>query len=174
MLDSLSKLRLAVALAHGLPGGALALTLADGGIVRAGNTSRAGTHMTPCELRAIVLGTGCPALRVLTTQVTRVEVGGDAVTDLGGGLYRHACRRGDSLWFATLLAPCTVTRLLEECPAPWPSDVLRASVRPDVDLGVVVTMLTCEPGHEDRLAEAARQVSAACYTQELLYAAARS
>lgn len=173
MIDSLSKLRLAVGLAHCLPGGTLDLTLSDGGVVRVGHDDRKGAQMTPCELRALVLTRGCPALSVLSTQVVALEVGGDRVTDMGGGLYRRDCPHGDSLWFATLLAPGTVTRLLDECPTAFPGDVLTASVRPDVDLGVVVTVLTCERGHEDRLADAARQASAACFTQELLYSAAQ-
>ncbi|MGH8978186.1 MAG: hypothetical protein ACRDV7_08950 [Acidimicrobiia bacterium] len=53
-----------------------------------------------------------------------------------------------------------------------PADILDASLRPDVELGVVVTVLsTATPELVDSLDDASRWASAACYTQEVLSAA---
>ena len=172
MLDLPAHLRLALALAHSLPGGVLRLRTTDGGELRAAAESNA--DITPCPLRAAVLSRACPLWPGIASRISDIAVDGDDLTDLGGGLYRRDEPSGPSQrWFATLLAPGTVRRILEECPVDFPVQ-LDASLRPDVELGVVVAVLSSaadDVGHDAVLDNAARRASAACFTQELLYAA---
>jgi hypothetical protein len=162
-MDVAEQLRLAVALAHALPDGALELHT-DGGAVR-----RAA--ISPCDLRAALLTRSCPFLP-MPTRVAGVHVRGDGLVDLGGGLYARRCRHGaEQRWFATFLAPRSVALLLDDCPIDMP-DLLDASLRPDAELGVVVAVLSTDlPAMVPLLDEASRWASAACFTQELLHAA---
>jgi hypothetical protein len=166
------QLRLGIALAHALPGGTLELGTDDGHVLRASHVNDDRADLTPCELRAALLSRACPLWPTVAARLVEVTVAGDGLVDLGGGLYGRRCGHGaDQRWFATLLAPNTVRRILDECPIEMP-DVLDASLRPDVELGVVVTVLfTDVPAMGELLDEAGRWASASCYTQELLYAA---
>jgi hypothetical protein len=169
VLDLPTHLRLALALAHSLPGGALQLHTTDGAALRAAHGGEG--DLTPCELRAALLSRACPLWPSVASRITTVDVGGVAVRDLGGGLYGRAGAGARERWFATLLAPSTVSQILDECPVDFPMQ-LDASLPPDVELGVVVAVLSGDaavPECETVLDDAARWASAACFTQELLY-----
>jgi hypothetical protein len=163
-------LRLAIALAHALPGGTLELRTDDGRVLRASHGQDDRADLTPCELRAALLSRACPLWPTVAARLVDVGVTGAGLVDLGGGLYGRYCRHGaEQRWFATLLAPNTVRRILDECPLEMP-EVIDAALRPDVELGVVVAVLSTDiPVMGALLDEAGRWVSASCYTQELLY-----
>lgn len=169
MLDLPAHLRLALALAHAWPGGSIQLRTVDGSVLRAAYDRTGDADLTPCELRAALLSRACPLWPGVAARLSDIVIDGDGVVDLGAGVYGRHCRSGAAQrWFATLLAPSTVQRLLDECPLELPQ-LLDASLRPDVELGVVVSVLSTESPHlVDALDDASRWASAACFTQELL------
>src|SRR5262249_50653451 len=124
--------------------------------------------------RAALLARACPFWPGVAARLSRFAVGGEGVRDLGGDLFARATPAESQRWFATFLAPTTVQRLLQDCPIDMPVPV-DASLRPDVELGVVVVVLATSPdpkdASENELDEAARWASAACFFQELLHAA---
>ena len=167
-----SHVRLAVAFAHAVPGGTIELRTDDGSVLRASHDCTSGATITPCELRAALVSRACPLWPGVMSHLADIAISGGDLVDLGGGVYARVCPEGaEQRWFATFLAPSTVRRILDDCPLELP-DHLDASLRPDVELGVVVTILsTGDPALRSHLDDAARWASAACYAQELLHAA---
>jgi hypothetical protein len=171
-MEMAAQVRLAVGLAHVIPGATVELRTDDGGVLRAARDLGQDAVMTPCDLRASLLARSCSMLSPVALRMTEVRIFGEGLVDRGGGLYARRCPHGtEERWFATFLAPSSVSRILDECPLDLP-DILDATLRPDVELGVVVTALsTTTPELVDALDDASRWASAACYTQELLFAA---
>jgi hypothetical protein len=174
LTDLPAQLRLALALAHNLPGGAIELATAGRPSLRAAHGPPGTADLTPCELRAALLARACPFWPGVAARLSRIAVSGDGVRDLGGDLFARSTVVESQRWFATFLAPTTVQHLLQDCPVDMPVPV-DASLRPDIELGVVVVVLST-PAHradvrEADLDEAARWASAACFVQELLHAA---
>jgi hypothetical protein len=169
--DMTGQVRLAVALAHALPAGTVELHTADGSVLQASHDPEHGAPLTPCDVRAALLARECPALPSVTARIVDVVVHAPDLVDLGGGLYGRTCSHGSAQrWFATFLAPGSVSRLLDECPLDMP-ELLAASLRPDVELGVVIAVLSSDaPEMTAILDDASRWASAACFTQELLHA----
>jgi hypothetical protein len=170
VLDLPAQLRLALALAHAWPGGSIQLRTLDGSVLRAAHGGAGDADLTPCELRAALLSRACPLWPGVAARLSDIVIDGDGVADLGAGVYgRRGCGGTTQRWFATLLAPSTVQRLLDECPLELPQ-LLDASLRPDVELGVVVTVLSTESADlVHALDDASRWATASCSTQELLY-----
>ena len=155
-----------------LPAGTVELHTADGSVLQASHDPEHGAELTPCDVRAALLVRDCPTWPSVTARIVDVVVRAPDLVDLGGGLYGRTCSHGSAQrWFATFLAPASVSRILDECPLDMP-ELLEASLRPDVELGVVVAVLSSdEPAMTAVLDDASRWASASCYTQELLHAA---
>jgi hypothetical protein len=178
VVGAFTRLRIAVALVHSVPGCSLEIRFADGTSVHAGAHGGTAAELGICELRAMIVSAHLPPWPVLAEQVSELRVTGPGVVDHGGGLYGRArpapSEPGCECWFATVLAPSTVRDLLGECPL---ADAARvdANLRVDGVLGVVTVV--CSAGPElapGRVVDAARWASAACYARELLHAAANS
>ncbi|GIU85864.1 MAG: hypothetical protein KatS3mg009_0379 [Acidimicrobiia bacterium] len=175
VVGAFTRLRMAVAVAHSVPGLSLEVRFGDGTGIRAGAHGGTATELGICELRGMILAGHCPPWPVLAERVTALRLDGPGVVDHGGGLYGRAVPGrpgGRECWFATVLAPATVRDLLAGCPVA-DAEHVDANLRVDGGLGVVTVV--CRAGPDlgaGRLLETARWASAACYTRELLYAAA--
>lgn len=134
-------LRLAVALAHSVPGVVLNLTCANGEHVTVA-AGLLGTHLTPCELRGALLAPPEPGLPRLVDAITCVEVAG-GVDHLGLGLYaRGPAGPGSERWFVTTLTHPQIGELLSRAPADLPHAACGVRLAPDRDLGVTAVRVT--------------------------------
>jgi len=175
VVGAFARLRMAVAVAHSVAGLTLELRFADGTSVRAGPHGGTAGELGICELRAMVIGGGCPPWPVLADRIEHLRLGGAGVVDHGGGLAGRVVPGPDGtrreVWFPTLLAPTTVRDLLHACPT-GPDDCIDASLRVDGALGVVTVVCSAdERVGAPQLVESARRASAACFVRELLHAA---
>lgn len=177
VVGAFARLRMAVAVAHSVAGLTLELRFADGTGVRAGPHAGTAGELGICELRAMLIGGGCPPWPVLADGIVRLRLDGPGVVDHGGGLAGRVVPGSDGtrreVWFPTLLAPTTVRDLLCACPiGPDDHDCVDASLRVDGALGVVTVVCSADERlGARRLVESARWASAACYVRELLHAA---
>ena len=172
MIDLPSHLRLGLAAGAHLARGVDPAAYRRRGVVDVAQELGEGVDFTPCELRAALLARACPLWPAVAPRLVEVAVSGDAVVDLGGGLYRRRrrerrrramvrdvprARHGDAL-------------VLDECPVELPEPVDQ-SLRPDGDLGVVVVSLSACAHRRADVDEAGRWAATACIVRELLNAA---
>ena len=170
---ALGRLRLATALGHALPGGRVDVLLRHGRVLRADHDKTSGAAITPCELRSMIVSKPCMSVLDFAAEIEEITVHAPRVCDAGGGVYRGIGENGvPNAWFASYLAPATVGAILDEVPVDGRADAIHATLQPDCVLGVVVVLLEADaPGDVELLDDVARNASAACYAQELIYAA---
>ena len=137
------QLRLAVALAHLVPGARLDLTTAEGAVLRAGGDPSCDLDL--CTLRRVVLASGHRSLPDPARYVTGIRIGGALEPD-AAGVHRSWGPEGPVRWFATLVPVQRVAALLAALPATSTAErAVGAGLRPDPCLGVTVVRLTVDP-----------------------------
>lgn len=163
-----TQIRLAVALAHSIPGVRLHVSLRDGTTVLVG-AGLVGA-LTPCQFRAAVLE---PVRgQVLMDAVAEVDVVG-GVVDLGGALYARGDARGSERWFASTLTPAAVGEALSDSPDGIPDDAFETLLRPDPELGAgAIGLRALHPAFMGRLDEVAHWALTRCLVAELVAEAA--
>jgi hypothetical protein len=165
---SIEQLRLAVALAHSVPGVVLDLRCSNGEHVAVA-AGLLGTQLTPCELRCALLAPPEPGLPRLVDAITSVEVAG-GVDHLGLGLYaRGPAGIGSERWFVTTLSHPRIAELLSQAPADLPHASCAVRLAPDRALGVTAVGVTATAGAgTGALDEVAYWALAACLVDELI------
>jgi hypothetical protein len=133
MIDE--RLELATALVHTLPGGALVAV--DG----TGRTITVGRHpsadFNPCRWRSVVIDHIEGRVQRPLGDLSLCEIGGSLERADSGGFIDRA--EPDLHWFAAKLPPCVAVQVLREVDLKGlPEEVVSASVRPDLELGVTV------------------------------------
>jgi hypothetical protein len=163
----LEQLRLAVSLAHTVPGTELRLHCRGGQVVTVG--SHPSADLDACAMRQVVLAGSAPDQRGPLDLVHVVEVRG-ALEPYGGAIFRRRVGASEERWFATLLRPDHTADLLRACHlSDVPDDAVHATVKPDGCLGVsVVQLVTPHRLWAHRLDAAAAAAHAACLVEELL------
>ncbi|HSL58003.1 MAG TPA: hypothetical protein VK866_09200 [Acidimicrobiales bacterium] len=165
MIDPV-QLRLAVALAHVVPRAELRLTCHDGGRVVVGRHPSA--HLSPCDLRRVVVAAELPGQPDVARWIERVEVAG-VLVDGGGGVHLVDDADGRSAWFATTAPPYRVVDALEGAPTddlPGVPDA-RVVLRPDPELGATVVQVSQDDGGSQHLHDLALRALGACLVIEL-------
>jgi hypothetical protein len=126
-----------------------------------------------CQLRSALVAprrTGHPHLLDVVVEASLV---GGAI-DLGGGLFQPSHPSGaDERWFVTTLPSPTVVEIAERCPLPLPDDAMSVVLKPDVELGSTVVVMSARLGFGFRLDEAAFWLLSACAAEELIRSTAR-
>ena len=133
---------------------------------------RLDAHLTPCQLRSIIVHEQAHGVcRLLRSVVAvRIVVG---LEDIGGGLHRRLGDEGEERWFTTTLSHDAVCELFSECPVELPEGAMRVIARPDSDLGVtVVEVAANHPAYEGELDVVATWALAAAMVDELIASAA--
>lgn len=163
----LDQLRLAVGLAHTVPGTELRLHCRGGQVVTIGSHPRADLDV--CAMRQVVLAGSTPGQHGPLELVESIDIGG-SLEPYGGALYRRRVGAAEERWFATLLGPARTAELLRSCElTDVPDDAVHATVKPDGCLGVTVVQVVT-PHHlwAHRLDAAAAAAQSACLVDELL------
>jgi hypothetical protein len=172
MHHRLEQLRLAIALAHAVPGGRLELTSVDGRLLLAGTDPSCDLDI--CSLRQVVLASAQRGLPDPSRYLTAFEISGSLQAD-AGGLHRADDAGRSSRWFATLLPADQVSEILSELPASSPAEqALEAGLRSDRCLGVTVVRLAVDTDRvgalwaEPALDHMALAAHARCLVEELV------
>ncbi len=162
-----ANVRLAVGLAHTVPGAELTVRRTDGGELVAANRPDADVDL--CSLRRLVIGTVGASTADRWIEVVRV---GGSVAQTEDGLWASdgpEPRR----WFATMLRQERVIDLLREIDtADIGDDGIEVVLKPDACLGLTAVAISADGPHLiDRLDELARRAHAACLVDELIWSA---
>jgi hypothetical protein len=161
-----TQVRIAVALAHSIPGVRLQVTLRDGSTVLVGAGCLGA--LTPCQFRAAIVDRDRG--QVLLEAIESVAVSG-GLADLGGGLYERGGANGDQTerWFASTLAPDAIADALTGSIAGIPDDAFETVLRPDPELGAgTVCLRAIHPALDHRLDDVAHWALSRCLVAELL------
>lgn len=170
-MNSLEQLRIAVALAHTLPGAELRLhTGVSGDLVVSPHPA---ADIDPCTMRRVVIASRCPDVPDHAARVESMSLGG-ALDDLGGGVFRTVSDGLEQRWIATTLGPGVVADLLDLVGLDTvPEEAMQGRLKPDGDLGVTLLVITANDARFDHdLDEFAAQAAASMFTAELLRDAA--
>ncbi|MEM9566204.1 MAG: hypothetical protein AAGA93_26525 [Actinomycetota bacterium] len=162
-----ANVRLAVGLAHGVPGAELRIRRTDGGELVAANRPDADVDL--CSLRRLVIGTVGASTADRWIEV--IGVGG-SVTATDDGLWASNDAE-PRRWFATMLRQERVIDLLGEIDtADIGDDGIEVVLKPDPCLGLTSIGVSAEGPHlVDRLDELARRANVACLVDELIWSA---
>ncbi len=165
-LEQNATIRLAVGLAHAVPGTDLTLRRVDGGRLVAAN--RAGADVDLCSLRQTIIAGLCPD-RPDASQCIEVDEIAGSLHETDQGVYRSEGQR-PLYWFATLLHQDRVIDLLGELERPdITADELEATLKPDACLGVTTVGLAgFDPAGELAAAEMTRRLYEVCLVDELI------
>lgn len=165
-MTSLERLRLAGALGHSVAGAELRLRTASGEEIVV--SCHPAADLDPCALRQVVISFACSNGADYSERIVDIDVGG-AITDLGGGVFGVTDGDRDQRWIATLLTPNRVIDLLDDAGRGLVNDdALHACVKPDPNIGVTtVTITSTDRSSEEAIDEAAVDVAAACFIEEL-------
>ena len=133
MIDE--RLELATALVHALPGGALVAVNDTGQKITVGRHPSADVN--PCRWRSVVVDHIQGRVQPAFADLSLCEIGGSLERVESGGFIDRA--EPDRHWFAAKLPPCVAVQVLREVKLKGlPEEVVSASVRPDLELGVTV------------------------------------
>lgn len=164
--SSSAQVRLAVALAHSIPGVRLQVSLRDATTVLVGAGCLGA--LTPCQFRSAILDPERGA--TLLDAIDQTEIAG-GLADLGGGLYARGTGASSERWFATTLMPAAVGEALSDHPAGVPGDAFETILRADPELSAgAVGLKALHPSHLGRLDEVAHWALTRCLVAELLAA----
>ncbi len=166
---SAQSLRLAVALAHSAPPLAVEFGFRSGQSLRAGHRPNDERIMPVCQLRQLLIADMALGLHHWLDEVETLEITGESVTDLGGGLYGALSGRGEHRCFAGLLPSHRVVEVMCQCPPSLDSESMTSSIKCDEGLGVTCVVL--EVGHPSLaglLDDAARWAVQTCLVEELI------
>lgn len=165
-MTPLERLRLATALAHTVPGTELRLVTDSGEQIVVSRHPAA--DIDACKMRQVVAASACPRHPDLSRRIGSVMVGG-ALVDLGGGVFGSRSGGLEHRWVASLLPYPKLSELLDDVGHHQvPADAMRASLKPDPELGVTVISVTSNHVRFDHaLDEVAAEVAAACFVAEL-------
>lgn len=165
-MTPLERLRLATALAHTVPGAELRLVTHSGEQIVVSRHPAA--DIDPCKMRQVVAASACPRHPDLSRRITAVTIGGSLV-DLGGGIFVSRSGGLEHRWVASLLPHQSLSELLDDVGHDQvPADAMRATLKPDPELGVTVISVTSNHARFDHaLDEVATHVAAVCFVAEL-------
>ena len=170
-MTSLERLRLAVALAHSIAGAELRLTCGPDDTIVVSDHPAA--DLTTCAMRSVVIANECRSTPDYSARISSIQFGG-SLDDVGGGVLRTRTVCGmEQRSVATVLAPDAVVDVLDRVGGEVPDDAVHANVRTDAELGVTVFTITAIDRRFDAAVdEIITAAAAACFTAELLRAAA--
>lgn len=133
MIDE--RLELATALVHALPGGALVAVNDTGQKITVGRHPSADVN--PCRWRSVVVDHIQGRVRPPFGYLSLCEIGGSLERAESGGFIDNS--EPDRHWFAAKLPPCVAVQVLRELNLKGlPEEVVSATVRPDLELGITV------------------------------------
>jgi hypothetical protein len=160
-------LHMATALAHTAPGVVLRLDCTGGDTIAVGY-GRLGPHLTPCQMRSALVGSGRPGVPHLAATVRDVDIV-SGLDHLGGGLYGSGRgATGSQRWFATPLPHHAVVAIAAEHPIDIPDELCAVNVMADSELAVCTVRLVAAPELTHRLDEIAYWLLSRCLVSELL------
>ncbi len=162
-MSSLEMLRLLVAVLHPVQDGHAMLHCHNGQRIDVGHHPSA--DLTPCQLRQVIIASGCHGRPDYSRLVATAELCG-AFEPMGGGLYRR-CDSGhvEQRWFATLLPTDVVMAALADMDC-----ALDAELFPDCAVGATAVCLTAANSESrPHLDELAVRTLAACMADELIH-----
>jgi hypothetical protein len=160
------RLRIAVAIAHCMPGVGLELQCANGDRLVVAY-QRLDAHLDPCQLRRGLLAPSVAGVPRLADAVVSVDLRW-GIDDLGAGVLRRVGDGTEERWFATTLDAGEATTVFEGCDEGLADGAVSARLLPDSELGVTVACLTPNhPSAASRLDEVAAWAVGACLVAEL-------
>lgn len=149
-------------MSHAVPGAELTLYTSLGDEISVGVHEEAS--IDPCAMRSVVIASACPSRPNLAERILAVELAG-AVEDRGCGIYRFVDAGREQRWIATVLRPDRASRILGAVPA----DSVHGRVRPDLQLGVSLLVITATvDGDDETIDQIAVDAAAACFAEELI------
>lgn len=162
-----ATVRLAVGLAHSIPGAELTFRRVDGGEVVAAN--RPGADVDLCSLRRLVMRSVGSSTADRWLEIVRV---GGSVTPTSDGLWASEGPE-PRRWFATMLRQERVIDVLGAIETEGiGDDEIEVLLKPDPCLGLTAVGVTARGPHlVDHLDELARRAHAACIVDELICSA---
>lgn len=160
-------LRLAVGLAHAVPGADLLLRCNDGHRLLVGSENSADIHI--CDLRRVMIASACPTHPNPADWVEALDLEG-SLHSQGGGIYRVVRSGREERWFASALRPEVAFARLGQLDAqPLPTSAFEVSLKPDPGLRLTsVCVRADELNLERHLDELALAAHAACLVEEIL------
>lgn len=169
---TLETLRLAVGLAHAVPGVHLRLGCPAGERIVAPDPHG---DVTPCEMRRVVLASGHPG-RDCSRHIDHLAVTGGVRRSDGGVLRRDGST--PEAWFATLLRPEGVATVVDERGDGPLDDQVVIRLRPDPGLGVTCVGVVAEPaagvGGGRAVEAVGAELWAACLVAEVIVGSRRT
>lgn len=165
-MTPLERLRLSTALTHAAAGAEMRLRSdCDEHIVVSHHPA---ADIDPCAMRRVVAASACPNNPDYSDRMFDIDVGG-SLTDLGGGVFGSKLNNGEQRWLTSLLVPCVISRILDDVGVTGvPAEAMKATVKPDPDLGVTVFVISSnDPQYDASIDEVAAQAAAACFVEEL-------
>lgn len=165
-MTPLERLRLAMSLAHTVPGSEMRLRTGGGDDIVVSRHPAA--DIDPCAMRRVVVACAQPGNPDLSAHIVDIELGG-ALSDLGGGVFGTRVGACEQRLIATLLPQEVVADLIDVIGSSTvPPDAMAARLTPDCALGVTMLAVTSNsPCFDHALDDVAAQAAAACFVAEL-------
>lgn len=165
-MTPLERLRLAVSLAHCVPGSELRLLTSNDETIVV--NAHPAADLDACAMRRVVRAASCPSRPDVSERVVAVAYGG-SLEDLGGGVFRAVSNGREQRWIASLLRPRRIADLLGDVGLhEVPDDAMHACLKPDAELGVTLMVITADDArHAHHLDEIATRAAAAIFVDEM-------